>query len=650
MLFAGLFCATFATLLLEILDGRLLSVLTWYHLSFLAVSLAMLGMAAGAIRVFLGGPSLSGESAVRRLPRAALAFALTMALSHVVVLTIPLSVQPVFSTIGLASLTTTIVTLTIPFYFSGMIVTIVLTRTAAPIGRLYAWDLAGAAFGCLAVVPAARLRLVQPELARPARRRRRCRERLLFRSIAAVAATGPTVAAGDAPGRGRYVQRFADRRTGGRVHEEPPVLVVGAHRSDVLEQPLVRRRAASRTVGTVPVGRRQPAGSRRAGERGVDGDRRRGRHARSPSGTGVRSALDWVRHDVTTLPYYVRRGSVAIIGFGGGRDILAAIWGQNSSITGVDVNQTMIQMLTGSHRRFAGVADRPEVRFVHDDGRSFLTRTKRTLRRHPDVADRHLGRHRRGCVQPLGERSLHDRGLGRRALPPDADGRFQRVQVVRARIRLRDQQAAGARHGDADRSGDRGPAQTDTARLARSCGDAAHLAVALYGRGSGDRSSALPAARRSPSRSRRGPAGQRVSSIALPGAGRGTIWQQPRQIRDSTSARPPTTGHSFSTCSSQQASRRRNRCPRRVWRAGISTRRRRWWCSSGSRATLVCVTIVGPLVAHGRPPMSARAFAASVIYFPASVSGSCWCRWPCCSASRSIWATRRTRCPSRCSR
>ena len=53
MLFAGLFCATFATLLLEILDGRLLSVLTWYHLSFLAVSLAMLGMAAGSVFVFV---------------------------------------------------------------------------------------------------------------------------------------------------------------------------------------------------------------------------------------------------------------------------------------------------------------------------------------------------------------------------------------------------------------------------------------------------------------------------------------------------------------------------------------------------------------------------------------------------------------------
>ena len=50
---AGLFLAALATLLLELLDSRLLSVLTWYHLSFFAVSLAMLGMAAGAIFVFL---------------------------------------------------------------------------------------------------------------------------------------------------------------------------------------------------------------------------------------------------------------------------------------------------------------------------------------------------------------------------------------------------------------------------------------------------------------------------------------------------------------------------------------------------------------------------------------------------------------------
>ena len=52
---SGLFFVTLATLMLEVLDTRLLSVLTWYHLSFLAVSVAMLGMAAGAVLVFVGG-------------------------------------------------------------------------------------------------------------------------------------------------------------------------------------------------------------------------------------------------------------------------------------------------------------------------------------------------------------------------------------------------------------------------------------------------------------------------------------------------------------------------------------------------------------------------------------------------------------------
>jgi len=47
---AGLFLTTLSTLTLEILDTRLLSVITWYHLSFFAVSTAMFGMAAGAVR------------------------------------------------------------------------------------------------------------------------------------------------------------------------------------------------------------------------------------------------------------------------------------------------------------------------------------------------------------------------------------------------------------------------------------------------------------------------------------------------------------------------------------------------------------------------------------------------------------------------
>ncbi len=426
MLFAGLFCATFATLLLEILDGRLLSVLTWYHLSFLAVSLAMLGMAAGAIRVFLGGQSFSGENAVRRLPRAAFAFALTMALSHVVVLTIPLSVQPVFSTIGLASLTTTIVTLTIPFYFSGMIVTIVLTRTAASIGRLYAWDLAGAAFGCLAVVPALDSGWFNLSS--------------LVLLGAAVAAASGYFFGQSLPWRHRSLPlllamllaaagAFNGSRIGGlevAYTKNRQVLVIGAHGPDVLEQPLVRRRAASRTVGTVPVGRRQFAGSRRAGECGVDGDRRRGRHAHHRVERESFSARlgPSRRHDASVLRaagvgrhHRIRRRPRHPVGDLGSEQLDYGSRRQPDDDSDADREPSTVRGSRGP----SGSAIRPRRwPFVPDAH-------ERTLRCHPDVADRHLGRHRRGRVQPLGERSLHDRGLARRALPPDADGRFQRV-------------------------------------------------------------------------------------------------------------------------------------------------------------------------------------------------------------------------------
>src|SRR5262245_19380628 len=121
---AGLFAATFATLLVEILDARLLSVLTWYHLSFLAVSLAMLGMAAGAIRVFLAGDRYEGDNAVARLPGLALIFAATIVASHILTLSIPIPTLNRFSVMEVAVIAAVTAVLAAPFYFSGMVVTV----------------------------------------------------------------------------------------------------------------------------------------------------------------------------------------------------------------------------------------------------------------------------------------------------------------------------------------------------------------------------------------------------------------------------------------------------------------------------------------------------------------------------------------------
>jgi hypothetical protein len=62
----GVFFTALSTLSLEILDTRLLSVLTWYHISFFAVSMAMFGMTAGAVHVYLGGDHFTGTTRGRK--------------------------------------------------------------------------------------------------------------------------------------------------------------------------------------------------------------------------------------------------------------------------------------------------------------------------------------------------------------------------------------------------------------------------------------------------------------------------------------------------------------------------------------------------------------------------------------------------------
>ena len=149
----GLALTTFATLLVEILSTRLLSVLTWYHLSFLAVSLAMLGMASGAVFVFLSGAEARGDLALRMLGRWTLAMAVAIPVVHLCTLVIPIPPLTEARLSLILPLAIFVVLLAIPFFMSGVAVTLALTRLGAPIGRLYAWDLAGAAAGCLLVIP-----------------------------------------------------------------------------------------------------------------------------------------------------------------------------------------------------------------------------------------------------------------------------------------------------------------------------------------------------------------------------------------------------------------------------------------------------------------------------------------------------------------
>jgi len=136
-----------------VLDSRLLSVLTWYHLAFLSVSVAMLGMAAGAVLVFLNDEPFGGDRGIRNLPRYCLWFAISIPVSHVANLCLPIPVLERFSVMEVVSIALSTLILGAPFLLSGIVVTLALTRTGGSIGRLYAADLLGASLGCLLFLP-----------------------------------------------------------------------------------------------------------------------------------------------------------------------------------------------------------------------------------------------------------------------------------------------------------------------------------------------------------------------------------------------------------------------------------------------------------------------------------------------------------------
>ncbi len=148
--YAGLFFVALATLMYQILLTRIFSVTMFYHFAFAAVSLAMFGMTAGALVVYLRPHWFTPERRFRQLAIHALLFAVTMIASFLTQAIIPFRVHP--SVVGIYALALTFVVVTVPFVFAGIAVTIALTRFPGRVGRLYAADLVGAALGCILIV------------------------------------------------------------------------------------------------------------------------------------------------------------------------------------------------------------------------------------------------------------------------------------------------------------------------------------------------------------------------------------------------------------------------------------------------------------------------------------------------------------------
>jgi spermidine synthase len=147
----GMALCSFSALLLELTLTRLFSVVLFYHFAFLAISIALLGLGAGGVFAHLRKSQLARFETRALVSRLCSINALIVPVMLLIVLHIPVSLN--ISTANFLRLIAIYLAPTVPFFITGLEFSIVFARESQQVPPLYAADLAGGAVACLAVVP-----------------------------------------------------------------------------------------------------------------------------------------------------------------------------------------------------------------------------------------------------------------------------------------------------------------------------------------------------------------------------------------------------------------------------------------------------------------------------------------------------------------
>jgi spermidine synthase len=353
-LLAGVALTSFAAMLLELALTRLFSVVLFYHFAFLAISIALLGLGAGGVFAYLLKNRLA-QIATRRL---ASRLCLGNAALTIVVLEIVLHVPVALNVSGKNFLRLTVLYLAaaVPFFLTGLLFSVVFARETTRIPRLYGADLCGGALACLAVVPLLNW-VGGPNVI----------------LVAAVALTAAAMI---------WAESRASRRNGGLL-----VLVLlaltGANYSGRLID-VVYAKGIYRDPAWVEFARWNALSRVEVDRQGqakvivIDAD----------ASTYIMNAdvkqwhdTDWEKNLMSAPPALANilrpHGDYAIIGPGGGVDVLRAVANGSASVTGIEINPIIATtIMRGRYADYAQhLYDRPDVHIQVTDGRSFLRAT-----------------------------------------------------------------------------------------------------------------------------------------------------------------------------------------------------------------------------------------------------------------------------------
>jgi len=370
-----IFLLAMSVLALEVALTRIFSFITFYHLTYLIISVAMLGFGAAGTYLTTHTMEDNPTAADEFLARNAWMMGVTILAAIILIPRIhfyPMDMYLYKDYSNLISFLIIVILTGAPFFYGGVCIGYIISRAGSTINRVYFADLTGAAVGCLLVLilinhlggiatctAVAALAMVIAVISSRVRRRR-----YLFGLIATIALTIVVTLTECIP---LYVPsekqmfrmenhvEFTKWHVITRLDVTQPIesnCSFGGVLSSKYKGPLQKIRFIYQD-GSNLTGIIQPTPTPRE----------------TPSlGFYLQGA-----------PYLIKPGAEALaIGCGGGVDILIALFYGARYVVGIDVNPNTIELIQERYRDFAGnVFTRDDVELVVSEGRHFLSRDKR---------------------------------------------------------------------------------------------------------------------------------------------------------------------------------------------------------------------------------------------------------------------------------
>lgn len=358
-----------SSLSLELVLTKIFSVSMYHHFAFLAISVALFGLGASGMFLYIFPRWFPADKILTQLGWISLFFGLSVTFSFLMHLHIPFT--PGLNPKAFALLGLKYSLMVIPFFFSGLCLALALKHFPAYAGKIYFADLIGAGSGCLVTVPL--LSILGGASS------------VIFVSIICCISSVLFFTHGNAKTRTLcipFVTLFffiSFLLINIKYH---PVHVKSASNIDKSKIVYEDWNSFSRVAVYNLKGRGllSTTSKRFTGNlpnwKFIEIDSTAGSHLLDFS-KGKLEDLEYLKHDISFIAYHLGsdQGKVLIIGPGGGRDVLGArIFGHNE-IYGVEVNPIMIEIVEDVFGEFSGnLYSRPGVHIIVDEARSYLSR------------------------------------------------------------------------------------------------------------------------------------------------------------------------------------------------------------------------------------------------------------------------------------